>query len=739
MTAGGPDTIDPVSALREVAGATASAGPGTATQGPPTPRRARVLFDEAHSEAWTIRPELARAMQPAHPLDSSYAVAAASLAECDFAVEANLEQPLSAELLRDLDVLVVAHPSEPAWERTTGVGSPRFSAPELEAIERFVGAGGGLIVLGETENDKYGNNLNELLAPFGLRLENETVQDYAHHHLSAPSWVLGAPARGDRGRGGDLLARVRAVCFYRATTITAPAPAPPPGRARVSVPVRTSATATVPGAALIAAAEHGDGRVVVLADSDLFGDDCIHELDHAELWRNIVYWAARHAFASAAERPESAARADPAWAELRDACDALALLQADDGSLDQPADADTDDGARAKLASAQRHVDAITDAIGRLAPRFPHQSAYLDAVIADLGAWAESGFDRPDFTRALAEFRPELRREDGIEHLVVLPMYKQNASRATCFEALIVRVPWPDWVAELERARYQNPKFVPVELVDHTRGYASECAVLFPETVSVRGRPVNNFGAIFCDREAERFRRVVGAAGDLLGVNLPPDAACLLASEGLCRDAYILWDLIHDRNHSHGELPFDPFMIRQRAPYWMYALEELRCDLVAFGEAVELEREGFAFARHVQYAILFDRLLRFPITGPRVRNYDGLGGQLLFAHLHRHGHVHWTDNQLTIEWGTVADGVAGLRREVLELYRAGIDRSKLTHWIAGHDLVAASVTPAAGSRWAAGSRALEEAEDPRGYLDLVLADEFPLSIFYATLKAKLAA
>ncbi|MDQ6777736.1 MAG: DUF6421 family protein [Actinomycetota bacterium] len=250
---------------------------------------------------------------------------------------------------------------------------------------------------------------------------------------------------------------------------------------------------------------------------------------------------------------------------------------------------------------------------------------------------------------------------------------------------------------------------------------------------------MNNFGAIFCDREAERFRRVAGAAAELLRLNPPPDAACLLTSPSLSRDAFMLWDLIHDRNHSHGELPFDPFMIRQRAPYWMYALEERRCDLIAFGEAVRLEGEGFAFARHVQYAILFDRLLRFPITGPRVRNYDGLGGQLLFAHLHRHGHVHWTDNRLTVEWESVADGVAALRQEVHDLYRAGIDRSRLAHWTCGHDVVAASVTPAAGSRWAAGSRQLAETEDPRGYIDLVLEDEFPLSIFYSSLKAKLAA
>jgi len=687
------------------------------------PRRARVLFDEAHSEAWTIRPELARSMQPAHPRDSSYALAAAALAECDFTVAANASQALTAERLRDVDVLVVAHPSEPAWERTTGAGSPRFSAAELDAIEAFVRAGGGLIVLGETENEKYGNNLNELLAPFGVRLENETVQDYAHHHQSAPSWVLGELIGGDRGPGGDLLARVGAVCFYRATTIAAPAHA--------SVPVRTRASATTPGAPLLAAVEHGDGRVVVVADSDLFGDDCIEELGHCELWRNLIYWAGSGAFASAGERRSLPAEADAAWARLRDACNALALLQSADGSIER-------DGADARAGAAQRHVDAITAAIAELAPRFPHQEGYLEAVVADLAAWSGSGFGRPDFTRALEQFRPERCREDSIEHLVVLPMYKQNASRATCFEALIVRVPWPDWLAELERTRYQNPKFVPVELVGYTRGYDSECAVLFPETVSVRDRPVNHFGAIFCDREAERFRRVVGAASELLGLNLPPDAACLVRSAELSRDAYVLWDLIHDRTHSHGDLPFDPFMIRQRAPYWMYALEELRCDLVAFGEAVRLEHEGFAFARHVQYAILFDRLLRFPITGPRVRNYDGLGGQLLFAHLHRHGQVHWTDNRLTIEWGSVAAGVESLREEILELYRAGIDRSKLSHWIAGHDLVAASVAPATGSRWIAGSRQFDEAEDPRTYIDLVLEDEFPLSIFYSSLKAKLA-
>ncbi|HTP23629.1 MAG TPA: DUF6421 family protein [Solirubrobacteraceae bacterium] len=681
---------------------------------------ARVIFDEAHSEAWTVRPELAREMQPAHPGDSSYARAAASLAGRDFVVEVNADGPLTEETLAGAGVLVIAHPSDPTWERTTGTGTPRLTPEELDAVEAFVADGGGLIVLGETEQDKYGNNLNELLARFGLRLENDTVQDYEHYR-SAPSWVLADLAQGGRGRAGDLLARVNALCLYRATTISS-------SNGGV-VLARTHASASVPGAPLIVASTHGEGRVVVLADSDLFGDDCIDELDHRTLWLNLCYWAARPdggIWPIRTHRDGHGPEHEPAWARLRNETNALALLQDPDGSLTSESDAD----------AARRHVEAMAGAIEELAPRFPHDAAYLKAAVEDLRAW---DFGKPDFTRSLAEFRPELMRTNGIEHLVVFPMYKQNGSRDTCFEALIVNVPWPDWIAELERTRYDNPKYVPVELVDATRGYDSECAVLFPETVSVAGRPVANFGAIFCDREAARLRRLAGAAADLLRLNLPPDAACMLASPGMSQQAYILWDLIHDRAHSHGDLPFDPFMIRQRAPYWMYSLEELRCDLTAFGQAVALEAEGVAFARYVQYSILLDRLLRFPITGSRIRNYDGLGGQLLFAYLHRHGYLHWTDNQLTIEWERVADGVASLRNEVEELYRLGIDRTKLQHWAAAHDLVAASVSPAAGSQWTAAVREFTDVEDPRPYVDLVRDDEFPLSIFYSSLKAKLAA
>jgi hypothetical protein len=689
----------------------------------PQPPVIRVLFDESHEQAWTVRPEVATRMQPSHPADASYARAAELLRARRIAVDPHVDGALTDAVLADADVVVLAHPSEPKWEATVGAGSPLLTDAEIDALDRYVAAGGGLIVLGESEQDKYGNNLNLLLARFGLAIAHDTVQDYEYHLNATPSWVRSVLALGERGAGGDLLADVTGACFYRAGTVSVA------DGADAQVLARTAASASTPGAPLAVAVRHEAGRVVALADSDLFGDDCLGDLGHEALWGNLVSWAGAHAYARGIDAAPSAAAADPAWVALRDATDALRELQAPDGSLAEGADA----------GAAEEHVKVMASAMEALAPRFEHQADYVAAAVADLRAWAGGGFAKPDFTESLERFRPDRARRDGIEHLVLFPMYLQNGrNRDVHFEALIVSVPWPAWLAELEATRYDNAKFVPVTLVDHSAGYDSECAVLFPETVSVAGKPANHFGGIFCDRESERFRRVVGAAADTVGINLPPDAAALLTSEQLSLDAYVMWDLIHDRAHSRGDLPFDPFMIRQRMPYWMYSLEELRCDLTAFGESVKLEAEGMAFARNVQYAILFDRIFRFPVTGARVRNYDGLGGQLLFAYLHRHGYVHWTDNRLTVEWDRLAEGVAGLREEVEKLYREGIDRSKLAQWGAAHDLVARYVPAASGSTWAREARAYADIEDPRPYIDEVKADEFPLSMFYTSLKAKLA-
>ena len=62
-------------------------------------RGVRVIFDEAHSEAWTIRPSIASEMQPAHPGDASYARAAELLVGHDFDVAPNTAAPLDLGVL----------------------------------------------------------------------------------------------------------------------------------------------------------------------------------------------------------------------------------------------------------------------------------------------------------------------------------------------------------------------------------------------------------------------------------------------------------------------------------------------------------------------------------------------------------------------------------------------------------------------------------------------------------------
>jgi hypothetical protein len=141
--------------------------------------------------------------------------------------------------------------------------------------------------------------------------------------------------------------------------------------------------------------------------------------------------------------------------------------------------------------------------------------------------------------------------------------------------------------------------------------------------------------------------------------------------------------------------------------------------------------------RSVQYAILFDRLFRFPVTGDRVRNYDGLGGQLLFAYLHRHDAVRWTDNKLHIDWELAPKATNELCGEIERLYRDGIDRPKLVHWFAAYGLVAGYLSPHPGSVWAKGPDALDLSLPPRKLVDEVLPDEFPLSMFYEALAKKL--
>ena len=424
---------------------------------------------------------------------------------------------------------------------------------------------------------------------------------------------------------------------------------------------------------------------------------------------------------------------DPAWLRLKHAATALQALQAQDGSVPEAAD----------HATAADLIETITDSIATLAPSFPHDAAYLELLAADFSKWVRAGLGIPDFLDSLLAFNPQQHRVNGLGHLVVFPMYTQNGSTSRHVEAVLVEVIWPEFIGELEAGDYSNKLFVPLRFIDFTPGYDTNSAVLFPESVAARQTPSFTWGAIFQDREAARFRRVVREAAAVTRLELPADAAALLDDQALTQETFVMWDLIHDRTHMRGDLPFDPFMIKQRMPYFLYSLEELRCDLTAYRESVKVEQDETAspearkHAKLVQYAVIFDRIFRFALTGSRVRNYDGLGGQLLFAWLHQHHVLHWTDTKLTIDWEQVPEVVIALGHEIEELYWRSIDRPKLAHWLAAYELVSATLTPNPASTWAKGPDALPLSAPLREITDQVMDDEFPLSMFYEALNKKM--
>ncbi|UTT63414.1 DUF6421 family protein [Microcella humidisoli] len=439
--------------------------------------------------------------------------------------------------------------------------------------------------------------------------------------------------------------------------------------------------------------------------------------------------------------------ADLAWSRLKHAAEALRPLQVHDGSIPESD----------HHAEAAQHVAEIVAALRHFAPLIPYDTAYLEACAVDFERWADGGFAVPDFFDALDAFRPADERRDGVAHLVVFPMYTQNGSADRLVEAVVFDVIWPDFIAELEASAYGNALYLGLRFADFTPGYDTNSAVLFPESVAVTPRvpagapegtpaqlPVFTWGAIFADREAARYRRVVRAAAEITKLDLPDDALALLDDQALAERTFVMWDMIHDRAHMRGDLPFDPFMIKQRMPFFLYTLEELRCDLTAFREAVALWRaEGTdevtrQHARLVQYAVIFDRIFRFAITGTRVRNYDGVGGQLLFAWMHQKGVLHWTDTQLTIDWDAVPDVVVALSDAINDLYWASIDRPKAVHWLKAYELVSSTLTPHPASVWARGLSDEVLAGPLKGYTDLVLDDEFPLSMFYEALHKKMA-
>lgn len=274
--------VAPVAALLGVAAALATLAVGWAPVGTRLAGRVRVV--ERHS-TWepTTRPydttwygELA---------GYNYAAVYDYLGQY-YAMSRLLEsQPIDEKSLADCDVLVIKTPTE------------RYSRQEVDAVERFVARGGGLLLIGDHTNVFDGGTiLNDIARRLGFAYRHDQLlgfgrspydQHYRPERLAHPivahlppmdfavscsidpGWSLGRAA-------------IRSTGLWSM---------PPEYHHENYMPVPQHVPEMRYGAFIQAwAIRHGEGRVVAFTDSTIFSNFCVFQPGKAELLRGMIEW-----------------------------------------------------------------------------------------------------------------------------------------------------------------------------------------------------------------------------------------------------------------------------------------------------------------------------------------------------------------------------------------------------------------------------------------------------------------
>ena len=232
-----------------------------------------IVFDESHAEKWTLDKGLALAISPDSPEDSYYGHLAELLRD-----ELHLESvPMRAwdvDLLHDCGLLVIAHPSardgEPSLE-----GSPIFSADEIEQVRKFVSDGGALLVIGEYNYPLWRNNLNELLEPYGIAFNSDTVM--RPQAKDDPILVRHFPLKPAPSH--PVTKDVFEITYHRGCSLKVS-----PGETDAIV------AATPDNEVLCVAKMYGRGRVAAIGDTDIFSLAYIGDSDNVCLFINLIRW-----------------------------------------------------------------------------------------------------------------------------------------------------------------------------------------------------------------------------------------------------------------------------------------------------------------------------------------------------------------------------------------------------------------------------------------------------------------
>ena len=194
-------------------------------------------------------------------------------------------QPLTPETLADVKLLLIANPSDQAVSNNPA--PPHVSPSDIKTLTRFIGRGGGLILMGNQENHNLEiENVNKLLANFGLRFTN-LYTDAKQLVLPKQTPLIGG-LRWAYYTGNQVVVEPGHPAKPRALIVNDLAQKPLKGpRDQAGV--------------LLSTAEPGRGRVVVITDAGWITDDAlsgkgiggvaITEQDNWEILLRLAKWA----------------------------------------------------------------------------------------------------------------------------------------------------------------------------------------------------------------------------------------------------------------------------------------------------------------------------------------------------------------------------------------------------------------------------------------------------------------
>ena len=226
-------------------------------------RSVSILIDQKHSASWSVY----------YGDPSSYSGLCDHLRHDNYGVYTLKTDPITYSKLADYDIFVLPLPMS------------SFSTSEIDAIKQFVNEGGHLWVIGDAGTG-YGTVPNQVSSEFDIEFDMNWVTDPTDYQVST-IWVF-YYGRNFVHQTTHCLTKLES---YHGASLTLYGSA--------SSAINTDSDASPASKSVMAVNTYGDGRVVVMGDSNYFGNNggetdgicCIDEADNAKLALRVVSWA----------------------------------------------------------------------------------------------------------------------------------------------------------------------------------------------------------------------------------------------------------------------------------------------------------------------------------------------------------------------------------------------------------------------------------------------------------------